>query len=113
MVLIMKMKRLPYKRLIAGVTRQVKYYIKHRDSVRFNAFIYADPFTGDVRLDDCPDEGHYCSNCAMFLVAGILDDPRTPDTRRIEHWVRADLRQYAERIFRNQCNLKRLLPSPS
>jgi hypothetical protein len=49
----------------------------------------------------------------MFLVAGILDDPRTPDTRRIEHWVRADLRQYAERIFRNQCNLKRLLPSPS
>lgn len=109
----MKMKRIPYKRLIAGVTRQVKYYIKHLDSVPFAASIYADPFTGDVRFRDWPDEGNYYSNCAMFLVDGILDEPRSPDARKIEHWVRVDLRQYAERVFRNQCNLRRLLERSS
>ena len=109
----MKMKRIPYKRLIAGVTRQVKFYIKHLDSVPFNSLIYADPFTGDVRFRDCPDDGNYYSNCAMFLTAGIMDEKRTPDARKIEHWVRADLRQYAERIFRNKCYLNRLLPSTS
>ena len=109
----MKMKRIPYKRLIAGVTRQVKYYIKHLDSVPFNAFIYADPFTGDVQFCNCPDEGNYYSSCAMFLTSGIMDEKRTPDARRIENWVRADLRQYAERMFRNQCNMNRLLERPS
>ena len=103
----MKMKRIPYKKLVKGVTRQVKYYLRHTDSVPFNASIYADPFTGDVRFDDWPEEGHYHGTVAMFLTDGILDEVRTPDERRIEHWVRVDLRHYAERVFANQCNLQK------
>ena len=101
----MKMKRIPYKRLLKGVTRQVKYYLRHQDSVPFTAFIYADPFTGDVRFDELPDGGHYHGTVALFLTDGVHNDERVPDDRKIEHWVRADLRHFAERVFKNQCNL--------
>lgn len=103
----MKMKRIPYKRLIAGVTRQVKVFIRSCDSVAFDVCIYADPFTGDVRLDDCPEDGHYHGTVALFLTDVILDEKRTPDARKIEHWVRADLRHYAERVFQGQCFIQK------
>lgn len=103
----MKMKRIPYKRLIAGVTRQVKYFLRNYDSVAFDTRIFADPFTGDVQFADCPEDGHYQSTVALFLTDGILDEKRTPDVRKIEHWVRADLRHYAERVFQGQCFIQK------
>lgn len=109
----MKMKRLPYKRLIAGVTRQVKFYLKHQEPQMCLSAIYADPFTGDVRLDDCPEQGNYYSVVALFLTDAAIDQAKRADTAKIEHWVRVDLRHYAERVFQNECNLKKLFGATS
>ena len=109
----MKMKRLPYKRLVKGVTREVRKYIRTVDQVGFSAFIYADPFTGDVRLDDCPESGHYHGKVAMFLTAGLPNEKKTPDERSIEHWVRVDLRKYAERVFEGQCLIEKRFATTS
>jgi len=50
---------------------------------------------------------------ALFLTDAAIDQAKRADTAKIEHWVRVDLRHYAERVFQNECNLRRLFPTTS
>jgi len=102
----MKMKRIPYKKLMKGIIKQVKFYIKEAGSVSYSSWIYANPFTGNVVFGEKPEDSHYYGLMAMFYTAGSLDDPREPDEHKIEHWVRVDLRKFAERTFQADCYLK-------